>query len=171
MCFVMQALRNLWKPSIFPLLCGLYGGEWIDISVPSLVTTSLKSLFLNSVPLSVKVFTLPPNGQAMWFLYAVTTSSAVFVFNATHHINPVTIQQAVNAKCSRRMELTYQIHTDEIHSRHRGMKELSFKLHILLSVQRAHWAKFAVLLDILFDILPVENPFHCCIGSWEPIMS
>ena len=95
---MMQALRNLWNPSIFPLLCGLYGGEWIDISVPSLVTTSLKSLFLNSVPLSIKIFTHPPNGQAIWFLYAVTTSSAVFVFNGTHHVNPVSIQQAVNAK-------------------------------------------------------------------------
>ena len=98
MCFAMQALRNLWYPSIFPLLCGLYGGEWIDISVPSLVTTSLKSLFLNSVLSSVKIFTLPPKGQAMWFLYEVTTSSAVFVFNGIHHVNPVSIQQAVNAK-------------------------------------------------------------------------
>ena len=88
----MQALRNLWNPSIFPLLCGLYGGEWIDISIPSLVTTSLKSLFLNSVPLSFKIFTLPPKGQAMRFLYAV------FVFNSIHHVNPVSIQQAVNAK-------------------------------------------------------------------------
>ena len=98
MCFAMQALRNLWNPSIFPLLCGLYGGEWIEISIQSLVTTSLKSLFLNSVLLSVKIFTLPPKGQAMWLLYAVTTSSAVFVFNGIHHVNPVSIQQAVNAK-------------------------------------------------------------------------
>ena len=75
------------------------------------------------------------------------------------------------AMSSRRMELIYQIHTDEIHWRHEGMKELSFKLHILQSVQHAHWAKFAVLSDILLDILPVENPFHCCIGPWEPIMS
>ena len=50
------------------------------------------------------------------------------------------------------------------------MKELPFKLHILQSVQHAHWAKFAVLPDILFDVFPVENPFHCCIGSWEPIV-
>ena len=75
------------------------------------------------------------------------------------------------ATSGRRMELTYQIHTDEIHWRHGGMKELSFELHILQSVQHAHWAKFAVLSDILLDILSVENPFHCCIGSWEPIMS
>ena len=34
----------------------------------------------------------------MWFLYAVTTSTSVFVFNGTHHVNPVSIQQAVNAK-------------------------------------------------------------------------
>ena len=69
------------------------------------------------------------------------------------------------AASSRRMELTYQIHTDEIHWRHGGMKELPFKLHILQSVQNAHRAKFAVLSDILFDVFPVENPFHCCIGS------
>ena len=94
----MQVLRNLWNPSIFLLLCGQYGGKWIDISIPSLVTTSLKSLFLNSVPLSVKIFTLPPKGQAMWFLYTVTILSAVFVFNGIHHVNPVSIQQAVNAK-------------------------------------------------------------------------
>ena len=75
------------------------------------------------------------------------------------------------ATSSRRMELTYQIHTDEIHWRHGGTKELSFELHILQSVQCAHWAKFAVLSDILLDILPVENPFRCCIGSPEPIVS
>ena len=75
------------------------------------------------------------------------------------------------ATSSRRMELTYQIHTDEIHWRHGGMKELSFELHILQSVQHGHWAKFAELLDILLDILPVENLFHCCTGSWEPIVS
>ena len=75
------------------------------------------------------------------------------------------------AMSSRRMELTYQIYTDEIHGRHGGMKELPFKLHILRSVQRAHWAKFAVLSDIFFDVFLVENPFHCCIGSWEPIVS
>ena len=74
------------------------------------------------------------------------------------------------ATSSRRMELTYQIHTDEIHWIHGGMKEFSFKLHNLRSAQCAHWAKFAVLSDILHDILPVENPFHFCIGSWEPIM-
>ena len=34
----------------------------------------------------------------MWFLYTVTTSSAVFVFNGIHHVNHVSIQQAVNAK-------------------------------------------------------------------------
>ena len=72
---------------------------------------------------------------------------------------------------SRRMELTYQIHTDEIHRGHGGTKELPFKLQILRSVQRAHWAKFAVLSDILFDVFPVENLLHCCIGSWEPIVS
>ena len=60
--------------------------------------TSLKSLFLNSVPISIKIFTLPPKGQAMWFLYAVTTSAAAFVFNGIHHVNSVSIQQAVNAK-------------------------------------------------------------------------
>ena len=75
------------------------------------------------------------------------------------------------ATSSRRVELTYQIHTGEIHWRHEGMKELSFELHILQSVQHAHWAKFAVLSDILLDILPVENPLHCCIGSWEPTIS
>ena len=75
------------------------------------------------------------------------------------------------AMSSKRVELTYQIHTDEIHWRHGEMKKLSFELHILQSVQHAHWAKFAVLSDILLDILPVENPFHYCIGSWEPIVS
>ena len=75
------------------------------------------------------------------------------------------------AMSSRRMELTYQIQPDEIHWKHGGTKEFSFKLHILRSVQHAHWAKFAVLLDILLDILQVENPLHCCISSWEPIMS
>ena len=34
----------------------------------------------------------------MWFLYAVTISAAFFVFNGIHHVNPVSIQQAVNAK-------------------------------------------------------------------------
>ena len=34
----------------------------------------------------------------MWFLYAVTTSAAVFVFNGIHHVNPVSIQQEVSAK-------------------------------------------------------------------------
>ena len=96
MCFAMQTMRNLWNPSIFPLLCGLYGGKWIDISVPSLVTTSLKSLFLNSVLLSFKIFTLPPKGQAMCFLYAVTTSFAIFVFYGVHHVNPVSIQLMQN---------------------------------------------------------------------------
>ena len=61
-------------------------------------TTSLRSLFLNSVPLSIKIFILPSKGQAMWFLYAVTTLSAAFVFNGIDHVNPVSIQQAVNAK-------------------------------------------------------------------------
>ena len=51
------------------------------------------------------------------------------------------------------------------------MKELPFKLQVLQSVQHAHWTKFAVLLDILFGVFPVENLFHCCIGSWEPIVS
>ena len=45
------------------------------------------------------------------------------------------------ATSSRRMELTYQIDTDEIHWRHGGMKELPFELHILQSVQHTHWAK------------------------------
>ena len=75
------------------------------------------------------------------------------------------------ATSNRRMELTYQIHTDKIHWKYGGMKELSFEHHILRSVQHAHWAKFAVLSDILLDILPVEDLFHYCIGSWEPIMS
>ena len=74
------------------------------------------------------------------------------------------------AMSGRRMELTYQIHTNEIHWGHGGMKDLSFKLHILQSVQHAHRSKFAVLLDILFDDFPVENPFHCHIGSWEPVV-
>ena len=34
----------------------------------------------------------------MWFCYGVTTSSAVFFFNGIHHVNPVSIQQAVNTK-------------------------------------------------------------------------
>ena len=51
-----------------------------------------------TIPFPVKIFTLPPKGQTMWFLCAVTTSAAVFVFNGIHHVNPVSMQQAVNAK-------------------------------------------------------------------------
>ena len=115
-----------------PLLCGLYGGKWIDISVPSLATTSLKSLFLNSVLLSVKIFTLPPKGQAMWFLYVVTTSSAVFVFNSIHHVNPVSIQQAVNAKWWPCLVGGWNSPIKFIQMKSiGGMKELPFELHIL----------------------------------------
>ena len=32
MCFAMHAFRNLWNPSIFPLLCVLYGGECMENS-------------------------------------------------------------------------------------------------------------------------------------------
>ena len=47
---------------------------------------------------SNKLYLLPPKGQAVWFLYAVTTSAAVFVVNGIHHVNLLCIQQAVNAK-------------------------------------------------------------------------
>ena len=61
MCFAMHTFRNLWNPSILLLLCGLYGGECMENSLPSLETFSLKSWFLNFALLSMKIFTLPTN--------------------------------------------------------------------------------------------------------------
>ena len=48
-------LRYLWKTSNLPLLCGWHGAENI-LSIPSCCKTWSMRLFLNSIPLSNKMY-------------------------------------------------------------------------------------------------------------------
>ena len=57
--------------------------------------TSVQSLFLNSVPLSVRIFLDGPKVQQMWFRYAFTMSSAFLVFMGIQNVNPVSMHTAV----------------------------------------------------------------------------
>ena len=63
-CFAIVALRNLWNPSILLLHCGEYMGVHF-CSALSFWNTSVQSLFLNSVPLSVRIFLDGPKVQHM----------------------------------------------------------------------------------------------------------
>ena len=60
---------------------GPVGGVYALYSTPSCFGTSSNNLFLNSVSLSDRIFSLPPNLLYTFHMYAYTTSSAVLVFN------------------------------------------------------------------------------------------
>ena len=66
-------------------------------SVYILSNTSVQSLFLKSVPLSVRIFLEGPKGQHMWSMYAFITSSAHLDFSGMQNVNPVNMHIAVNA--------------------------------------------------------------------------
>ena len=66
-------------------------------SVFSFSNTSVYSLFLNSVPLSVRIFLDSPKGQHMWSMYAFITSSTCFDFNVMQNVNRVSMHTAVRA--------------------------------------------------------------------------
>ena len=66
-------------------------------SVLSFSNTSVQSLFLNSVPLSVRIFLDGLKVQHMWSIYALITSSAHLLFNGMHNVNPVSMHTAVRA--------------------------------------------------------------------------
>ena len=53
--FFKVGFRYLWKTSSLPLLCGWYGAENI-LSIPSCCKTWSMRLFLNSIPLSDKMY-------------------------------------------------------------------------------------------------------------------
>ena len=87
-----------------PVDWGLYGDEYIFLSTPSSLAILENKLHFNSVPLSISSFLQTPNGNAMWFLRAVTTSSAVLFLMGIQNVQPVNIQTSVNA---------YLLHFDE----------------------------------------------------------
>ena len=66
-------------------------------SVFSFLKTSVQSLFLNLVPLSVRIFLEGPNVQQMWLMYAFITSSARLDFSGMQNVNPVNMHMAVSA--------------------------------------------------------------------------
>ena len=66
-------------------------------SVLSFSNTSVQSLFLNSVPLSMRIFLDGPKVQHMWSTYALITSSACLLFNGMQNVNPVSMHTAVRA--------------------------------------------------------------------------
>ena len=66
-------------------------------SVFSLSNTSVHSLFLNSVPLSVRIFLDGPKGQHMWLMYAFITLSARLDFSGMQNVNPFNMHTAVRA--------------------------------------------------------------------------
>ena len=64
-------------------------------SVYSLSNTSVHSLFLNSVPLSMRIFLDGPKGQQMWSMYAFIMSSAHLDFSGMQNVNLVNMHMAV----------------------------------------------------------------------------
>ena len=62
-------------------------------SVLSFSNTSVQSLFLNLLPLSMRIFLV----QHMWSIYAFITSSACLLFNVMQNVNPVSMHTAVRA--------------------------------------------------------------------------
>ena len=66
-------------------------------SVLSFLNTSVQSLFLNLVPLSVRIFLDGPKVQYMWSIYAFITSSAHLLFSGMQNVNPVSMHTAVSA--------------------------------------------------------------------------
>ena len=69
----------------------------IFLSTPSCSATLENKSFLNSVPLSVSSFLQTPNGKVMWFLQAVTISSADLFLMGMQKVYAVSIHTAVNA--------------------------------------------------------------------------
>ena len=59
--------------------------------------TSVQSLFLNSVPLSVRIFLDGPKVQHIWLMLAFITSSVCLLFSGMQNVNPVSIHTAVKA--------------------------------------------------------------------------
>ena len=66
-------------------------------SILNFSKTSVQSLFLNSVPLSVRIFLDGPKVQHMWSMKAFITSSAHLLFNGMQNVNPVSMHTAVKA--------------------------------------------------------------------------
>ena len=66
-------------------------------SVLTFLNTSAHILFLNSVPLSVRILFEGPKTQHMLSMYAFTTSSAFLDFIGMQKVNPVNMHTAVSA--------------------------------------------------------------------------
>ena len=89
-------------------------------SVHILLNTSVQTLFLNSVPLSVRIFFEGPNTQHMLSVYAFITSSAFSDFIGMQKVNPVSMHTAMSAYLFSLLEgggvkFSYQVHCDEFH--------------------------------------------------------
>ena len=57
--------------------------------------TSVHSLFLNLVPLSVRIFLDGPKVQHMWSMYVFIMSSAHLDFRGIQNVNPVSMHTTV----------------------------------------------------------------------------
>ena len=64
-------------------------------SIFSFSNTSVHSLFLNSVPLSVRIFRDGPKVQHMWSMYTFITSSVCLDFRGIQNVNPVSMHTAL----------------------------------------------------------------------------
>ena len=67
------------------------------MGVFNLLKTSIHSLFLNSVPLSVRIFLEGPKGLYMWFKYALITSYPFLDLIGMQNVKPGIMQTAVKA--------------------------------------------------------------------------
>ena len=151
-----------------PLAWGLYTGEYIFLSIPSCLATSSNSAFLNSVPLSDRIFLLFPNVKATWVSYLSTISPVDLVFSGIQNMNR-TEQNIMAAGGSGKS--SNQVHGDELHG-HTSRSEivldvLSF-IHFLLG---AYLAVFAVHEHVFLHSFPVQLLEHCINSSKSVVAS
>ena len=95
MCLAMHALKKRCHPSSLPFDWGVYTGENTCFT-PNSSQIFFISLFLNSVPLSVRILLLPPKTQYTLSLYALQTVVAFLSGIATAMVNPVSMSITVN---------------------------------------------------------------------------
>ena len=127
-------------------------------SVHYCLKTSVHSLFLNSVPLSVKIFFEGPNTQHMLSVYAFMTSSAFLDFIGMQKVNPVSMHTAVSAylfPLLEGVEFCYQVHCNEFHWLDGYIEVFLLNLLHLYVVFCTHGACSTVSLNCSFHSLPV----------------